>query len=148
MSRLSRPLTLAMLAVSLTACETIPNLTAPGETLRGEVSGNFPSGNVMVAITEGYALDFSDATFVKVTNGKFNYTLPNDATIAFVAAFEDEDGNGKWDPGEPISSDPQACQGCSYLQLTKVDGSWKVTEQTATGPKSATLNDSSIAFNA
>jgi len=141
-----RKLAIAALALTLTACDGIPNLNLPGESLRGEVSGNV-SAQTKVAVIEGSAgLDFSDAKVLDVSNRQFTYDLPSSQTTAYLAAFEDLNGNNRWDDNEPITSDPNSCGGCSYLQLTKVDDSWKVTEQTASGPKTATLADSNIAF--
>ena len=147
MSRLSRPLTFAMLVLALTACDGVPNLNAPGQTLRGEVSGKI-TAKTKIAVTDQVPLDFSQATILPVSNRQFSYTLPDNKANVFLAAFEDENGNNRWDEGEAITSDPNSCSGCSYLRVTRVGSSWTVTEQTASGPKSATLTDSTIAFNA
>ncbi|MNK78671.1 hypothetical protein D3C87_983140 [compost metagenome] len=147
MSRLSRPLTFAMLVLALTACEAVPNLNVPGQTLRGEVSGNI-TAKTKIAVTDQVPLDFSDAAVIPVSNRQFSYALPDNKANVFLAAFEDENGNNRWDPGEAITSDPNSCAGCSYLRVSRVGTNWTVTEQTASGPKSATLTDSTITFKA
>jgi hypothetical protein len=141
-------LTFATLVLALSACEGVPNLDLPGQSLRGEVSGNVTSKTKIAVIEGSVALDFTGAKVLKISNRQFSYALPSTETTAFLAAFEDQNNNDRWDDGEPITSDAAACTGCSYLQLTKVAGSWKVTEQTSSGPKSATLTDSNIAFKA
>lgn len=147
MARLSRPLTLVILAVALTACDTVPNLAGPGQTLKGEVSGTVTS-KTKIAITDTVPLDFSDATVVRLSNGQFSFNLPDNKLNLVVAAFEDENGNDRWDDGEPITSNPNECSGCSYLKVSRSGANWIVTEQTSSGPRSATLTDSTIAFNA
>lgn len=147
MARLSRPLTVVMLALALTGCDTIPNLNTPGQTLRGEVSGKVTS-KTKLAVTDTVPLDFTDATVITLNNRQFSYPLPDNTLNLVVAAFEDENGNNKWDVGEPITSDPTDCNSCSYLKVSRSGTTWTVTEQTASGPKSATLTDSTIAFNA
>ncbi len=147
MARISRPLTLVMLALALTACDTIPNLAGPGQTLKGEVSGKVTS-KTKIAITDTVPLDFTDATVIRLSNGQFSYALPESKLNLVLAAFEDENGNNKWDVGEPITADPTECSGCSYLKVSRSGANWVVTEQTSSGPKSATLTDSTIAFNA
>lgn len=145
MARLSRPLAVVMVALALTACDTIPNLAGPNQTIQGEVSGYSSSANIKVAITNTVPYDFTDATVVPVTNGKFSYALPDNTLNLAIAAFDDKNNNNKWDAGEPITTD---CDSCSYLKVSRSGTTWTVTEQTSSGPKSATLTDSTIAFNA
>lgn len=142
MSRLSRPLAFAMLALALTACDAVPNLNLPGQTLQGEVSGDVTS-QTKVAITDTVPLDFSQAEVLRVSNGKFSYPLPDDKLNVFVAAFEDKNNNNKWDADEPISSKTS-----SYLKVSRSGSSWIVTEYTQGVSQSASLTDSTIAFNA
>ncbi len=144
MSRLVRSLTFASLAIAITACDTLPTNLIGGETLQGEVSGRV-SAKTKIAVTSSVPIDFTQATVVNVTNGKFSYKLPDTEANLFVAAFEDEDGNGRWSSNEPIT---YGDKDSSYLKLSKIGNSWTVTEHTSAGPKSATLTDSNIAFNA
>lgn len=146
MSRLTRPLTFAAIALALTACDGVPNLNLPGESLRGEISGQVTS-KTKVAVVEGHALDFTDAQVLRVTNRQFTYRLPDSKTNVFLAAFEDENDNNQWDPGERITSRTD-CQSCSYLKLTHDGTSWKVFEIVAGVSQPSTLVNSTIAFNA
>jgi hypothetical protein len=136
-----------MLVMALTACDAVPNLNTPGQTLQGEVSGTV-TAKTKIAVTDTVPLDFSEATVVKLSNRQFSYALPDNKLNLTVAAFEDENGNNRWDEGEPITSNPNECSGCSYLKVSRSGSSWTVTEQTSSGPKNASLTDSTIAINA
>lgn len=140
MKRLSRPLAIAAMAVALAGCDVLPTAIG-GETLQGEVSGTVTS-KTKIAVVPAAGADFTQAWVVPVSNGKFSYRLPDSEPNLFVAAFEDEDGNGKWSENEPISYSN------AYLKLSKVSGTWYVTEYSGTTTKSATLSDSTIAFKA
>jgi hypothetical protein len=133
-------LAVAALAFALTACDSLPNSIIGGETLHGEVSGKV-TAKTKIAVTSSVPVDFSQATIVSVSNGKFSYKLPDSEANLHVAAFEDEDGNGRWNGNEPIT---YGGNDSSYLKLSKINGTWQVTEYTAGVPKSASLADTTI----
>lgn len=145
--RLFRRSTALVLTLALIGCTGIPNLGVTGPSLTGSVSGNVTDKTKIAVLEDEAVLDFTDAKVLPVSNGRFTYALPTSKTTAVLAAFEDLDGNGKWNEGEPITTSTE-CQSCSYLRLTYDGTAWKVTEQTTSGPRSATLTDSTIAFNA
>lgn len=147
MARVSRPLTLVVLAMALSACDAVPNLAGPGQILQGKVTGGDTS-KIKIAVTDSVPPDFTNATVIRLNNGKFSYTLPDNKLSLIVAAFKDENDNDRWDEGEPITTDAIGCDGCSYLILTRTESTWTVTEQPSSEPRSATLTDATIRFNA
>lgn len=143
MKRLIRPLALVALAASVAACDVLPTAIG-GETLHGEVSGTV-TAKTKIAVVPAVGHDFTQATVVPVSQRKFSYKLPDNEPNLFVAAFEDLDDNGKWSENEPISfGDANS----SYLKLSKISGTWQVSEQSGSGPKPTSLADSTITFNA
>lgn len=147
MTRLSRMLAGVTVTMAVAGCTGVPNLGGPGETLSGKVSGSVTS-LTKVAVLEGRAdLDFTNARVLTLDQGRFTYSLPADKTTAVLAAFEDANGNNRWDEGEAITTSTR-CASCSYLRLTHDGTSWKVIEQLSGVARTTTLTDSTIAFNA
>jgi hypothetical protein len=121
--------------VLVAGCSVLPNLgSIGGDMVRGKVSAT-GSQNIMVAIVRGTGADLSGGEFVHLDSlGYFTYFIPQNVDALTIVAFDDRNGNGRYDDGEPTSQETSS--GSSYLHLTRVDDSWTVVEETSSGAHS------------
>jgi len=141
--RSSFPKYLPLLAL-LAGCAQLPGLTlGPGQTLKGKVSGaTFSGATTKVGVLSGSFLpsDMTRAAVVSVSgDGSWSYSLPAGAKENLtVFAFQDTNGNGKFDSGEKNSY--TGCPGCSYVVASPVGDAWKVYIK-----RSGTSSDTDVA---